>query len=230
MMGLKSLKKTLVYSSELSRDLIESMIEDQSIFSKMNGSSIMEDYILKGLLTDNRNVSFWIQRIYTGQWSTGKVISSVFEFNSMGVNWGSQELSLLPIIDFAIKEQNFVEKCSVDENEMFYVFDQLDSILQKFARLEKQSLDIESQAKYKEAQNYVKRLVEKSKNNYDSIPFADYYKLVKLYWDELFNWTIPFRLLACIADIQTGWRNDVESRCELTMLLRNLVESWPDNK
>lgn len=229
-MGLKSLKKTLVYSSELSRDLIEAMIEDQSIYMKMNGSSIMEDYILKGLLSNNRNIAFWIQGIYTGQWSTGKVISSVFEFNSAGINWGTLELELLPIIDFAIKEQAYVEKCKVDENEMFYVFDQLDSILEKFSRLEKESLDIESQAKYKEAQNYVKRLVEKSKNNYDSIPFADYYKLVKLYWDELFNWTIPFRLLSCIADIQTGWRNDVESRCELTILLRNLVESWPDNK
>lgn len=229
-MSLKSLKKTLVYSSESSRDLIESMIEDQSIYSKMNGSSIMEDYILKGLLTDNEYIAFWIQGIYTGRWSTGKVISSVFEFNSAGINWGTRELSLLPIIDFAIKEQGFVKKCKVDENEMFYVFDQLDSILRKFSKLEEQSLDIESQAKYKEAQNYVKRIMEKSKNNYDSIPFTDYYKLVKLYWNELFNWTIPFRLLSCVSDIQTGWRNDIDSRCELTMLLRNLVESWPDNK
>lgn len=226
-MALKSLKKTLVYSGESSRDLIESMIEDQAIFSKSNGSTIMEDYILKGLLTENTTIANWISSMYTLHWSTGKIISAVFEYNSAGVNWGTKGLQLLPIIEFAIREQDFARKCKVDEKDMFYVFDQLNSIKAKFSGLEKESLDLESKAKFKEAQNYVKRLIEKSKSNYASVPFVDYYKLIKLYWVELCNWTIPFRMLSCISEMQTGWRDDVESRCELVELLKALAKSWP---
>lgn len=228
-MALKSLKKTLMYSNELSRDIIEAMVEDLSIVDKLNGSTIMEGFILDGLLTNNRTISYWIQGLYTGKWSTGRVISSVFEYNSIGINWKTRGLDLIPIIDFAIREHSFITPEKLDKQELNYVSHQLDSILSKFSNLENESLDLESQAKYKEARNFTQRLIEYSREKNDYIPCVDYYRLVKLYWDELGNWTIPFRMLSCIADIETGWRDCVESRVELSRLLRNLNQSWPDD-
>lgn len=228
-MALKSLKKTLVYSSESSKELIETMINDEASVTKLNGSSVMENYILDGLLTNNQTISHWIKSLYIADWSTGKIISSVCEFNSAGINWKSRELNLMPIIEFAIKEQIYIEPCTVDKNEIYYILNQLDSICKKFSELEDDNLDIESKAKYKEAQQFVKRLIDKSQSQYDPIPFSDFYRLIKLYWEELKSWTIPFRMLSCIADIQTGWRNTSESRVELVKLLKDLAKTWPEN-
>lgn len=227
-MALKSLKKTLMYSSEDTRDLIEAMVQDQSLYLKINPSTIMEKYILDGLLTENTDLSFWIQSIYRSGWSSGKVISAIFEYNSSGVNWKTRGLDLLPIIDFAIREQDYMKQCKVEEKEMYYVFAQLKLIIQKFEQLKDECLDIESKAKYQEAINYTNHLIEKSENKYDSIPFIDYYRLVKLYWFELKDWTIPFRMLCVISDLQSGWRNTFDTRCELIILLKNLAKSWPE--
>lgn len=226
-MALKSLKKTLVYTSELSKNLIESMIDDESQFSKTKASAIMENYILGGLITDNKQISFWIQGIYTGEWSTGRVLSSIFEFNSAGVNWQSCHLNLLPFIEFAIDEQKYCDKAPVNEDLLYHFYDQLSSISSKFKTLEDKANDYNDAVRYAEAQKTISYLIEDTKSHPQGIVYINFYRLIKEYWEELKDWSIPFRMLTDLADIQNGWRNTFESRYILTKLLRDLEKEWP---
>ena len=112
-MSLNSLKKQLLFSSVENKELVDEMVDDESKSLRKKPSAILELMVLDGLLTKNDQIKFWIVNLYRGC-SSGVILSSVFDYNSAGVNWKSCNLPLLPFIEFAINEQKFIIDYKVD--------------------------------------------------------------------------------------------------------------------
>lgn len=225
-MSMNSLKKNLVFSSMEVKEFVDKMVSDESLASRRKPSAILEPLILNGLTTTNSQVSFWIQCLYS-DWTIGEVLESIFSYNANGVNWKSNNLPLLPFIEFAIYEQKFIKVNSLKDERIHHLTDTLDSILRIFKDLKENNLDMESQSKYRNAIGVLEYLIEALKNEDYEGQFMSLFRFFKEYWNDCSDSTHTFRALADIAHIQKGWRNTPESRYELTVLLRDLATRWP---
>lgn len=225
-MSLNSLKKQLLFSSVENKELVDVMVDDESKSLRKKPSAILELMVLDGLLTKNEQIKFWIVNLYRGC-SSGVILSSVFDYNSAGVNWKSCNLPLLPFIEFAINEQKFIRYYDVDKERVYHLLNCLDSIKRIFEKLKEENMDIESNLKYRDALEMMDFFVEQLNNENQEIQFIAFYRFFKKYWDDLKDSTHTFRALCDLATIQKGWRNESESRYALTQCLRELADRWP---
>lgn len=226
-MSLNSLKKNLVFSSVEVKELIDQMVSDESYSSRRKPSAILETSILDSLLTINSQVRFWIRNLYNGE-TTGDILCSVFSYNAAGVNWESNHLPLLPFIEFAISEQKYIKYCSLKNDRIYHLVDHLDSLKQMFEHLKDINVDFESKQKYKNGIDMLEFFITSFQNEeYEGLAVS-LYRFFKQFWDDLKDSTHSFRVLADLAFIQSGWRNNEESRFELTQLLKNLAYDWPE--
>lgn len=145
-MVLNSLKKKLLFSSVKSKKLIETMADDESTCTKIKSSAILESRLMDSFLTENDQIRFWILNLYNGD-TSGKILSSVFEYNSSGINWKSKGLPVLPFIEFAINEQKYINKYKADKEPMKHLLYSLNSIRDLLKKLKSDNLDIESSLK-----------------------------------------------------------------------------------
>lgn len=94
-MELNSLKKILLFSCAGNKRLIETMVDDESTCTNVKSSAILESRLVDSFLTKNGQIRFWILNVYNYV-SSGEILSSVFEYNSSGINWKSRGL---PVFD-----------------------------------------------------------------------------------------------------------------------------------
>lgn len=228
-MVLNSLKKILLFSSVKSKKLIETMADDESTCTKIKSSAILESRLVDSFLTENDQIRFWILNLYNGD-TSGKILSSVFAYNSSGINWKSQGLPVLPFIEFAINEQKYINKYKADKEPMEHFLDCLDSIERILEKMKNDSLDIESKIKYRGALETLSYFIDVLNGKYgdEKIPFGLIYHFFKDYWDDLKDSTHTFRALRDLAAMQKGWRNSKESRYALTKCLHDLKEYMPE--
>ena len=222
-MVLNSLKKILLFSSVKSKKLIETMADDESTCTKIKSSAILESRLVDSFLTENDQIRFWILNLYNGD-TSGKILSSVFAYNSSGINWKSKGLPVLPFIEFAINEQKYINKYKADKEPMEHFLDCLDSIKRILEKMKENSLDVESKIKYREALKIIDFFTIQLNDENEKIPFGLIYHFFKDYWDDLKDSTHTFRALRDLAAMQKGWRNSKESRYVLTKCLHNLEE------
>ena len=222
-MVLNSLKKILLFSSVKSKKLIETMADDESTCTKIKSSAILESRLVDSFLTENDQIRFWMLNLYNGD-TSGKILSSVFAYNSSGINWKSKGLPVLPFIEFAINEQKYINKYKADKEPMEHFLDCLDSIKRILEKMKENSLDVESKIKYREALKIIDFFTIQLNDENEKIPFGLIYHFFKDYWDDLKDSTHTFRALRDLAAMQKGWRNSKESRYVLTKCLHNLEE------
>ena len=224
-MVLNSLKKILLFSCAGNKRLIETMADDESSYTGKKPSAILETRLIDSFLTENDQIRFWILNLYNGD-TSGKILSSVFEYNSSGINWKSQGLPLLPFIEYAINEQKYINKYKVDKEPMEHFLDCLDSIKRILEKMKEDSLDVESKIKYRGALETLSYFIDVLNGKYgdEKIPFGLIYHFFKDYWDDLKDSTHTFRALRDLATMQKGWRNSKESRYALTKCLHDLEE------
>ena len=227
-MSLNSLKKQLIFSSIENKELVDVMVEDQSKSLRKKPSAILELTVLNGLLSENDQIKFWIVNLYRGC-SSGVILSSVFDFNSAGVNWKSCNLPLLPFIEFAINEQKFIKEYEVDKEPIYHLLNCLDSIKRILEKLKEDNMDIESNLKYRDALEIIDYFISQLNDEKEEIQFVVYYRFFKKYWNDLKDSTHTFRALCDLATMQQGWRNESESRYALTQCLRDLADKWPED-
>lgn len=225
-MSLNNLKKTLLFSSIENKELIDSMVEDESKHDGKKTSAILELKLLDGLLSKNEQIKFWIVNLYRGC-SSGVILSSIFDYNSAGVNWKSCNLPLIPFLDFAINEQIYIKKYDVDKEPIPHLLNCLDSIKNLLERMKEDNLDVESKIKYRNAVDTIDYFIAQLNDENEKIQFITYYRFFKLYWSDLKDSTHTFRALCDLTTMQKGWRNDSESRYALTKCLRDLADKWP---
>lgn len=228
-MVLNSLKKILLFSSVKSKKLIETMADDESTCTKIKSSAILESRLVDSFLTENDQIRFWILNLYNGD-TSGKILSSVFAYNSSGINWKSQGLPVLPFIEFAINEQKYINKYKADKEPMEHFLDCLDSIKRILENMKKDNFDIESSLKFSGALETLSYFIDVLNGKYgdEKIPFGLIYHFFKDYWDDLKDSTHTFRALRDLAAMQKGWRNSKESRYALTKCLHDLEEYMPE--
>ena len=225
-MALNNLKKNLLFSCIENKELVDIMVEDESKSTRKKPSAILELMVLNGLLSENEQIRFWIVNLYRGC-TSGEILSSVFDYNSAGVNWKSCNLPLLPFIEFAINEQKFIHYYEVDKEPVYHLLNCLDSIKRILENLKEENMDIESNLKYRDALETIDYFIKQLSDGEEEIQFVAYYRFFKKYWDDLKDSTHTFRALCDLASMQQGWRNESESRYALTQCLRNLADKWP---
>lgn len=149
-MILNSLKKILLFSCVGNKKLIKTMVDDESTCTKVKSSAILESRLVDSFLTKNGQIRFWILNVYKNV-SSGEILSSVFEYNSSGINWKSRGLPVLPFIEYAINEQKYIEDYTVDKEPIPHLLNCLDSIRRILEKMKEDSLDVESKIKYRGA-------------------------------------------------------------------------------
>lgn len=226
-MSLNNLKKNLLFSSVENKELVDKMINEESKYTGNKPSIILERAIFDSKLTKNNQIRFWIINLHR-ECSSGDILSSVFEYNSDGINWKSCGLPLLPFIEFAIDEQRNIKKYVVDKDPIPHLLDCLDSIVKIIDGLKENCLDIESNLRYAGALEMLDYFIRQLNEEDERIQFVTYYRFFQEFWDDLKDSTFTFRALSDLTRIQKGWRNDDESRYLLTRNLRELAQKWPD--
>ena len=228
-MIFNQLKRNIQFSCIKNKKLIETMTDDESSYKGKKMSAILESRLMDSFLTENDQIRFWILNLYNGD-TSGDILSSVFGYNSDGINWKSKGLPVLPFIEFAIYEQKYIGKYKVDKEPMEHLLDCLDSIRELLKKLKKDNFDIESSLKFSGALETLNYFIDVLNGKYgdEKIPFGLIYHFFKDYWDDLKDSTHTFRALRDLAAMQKGWRNSKTSRYILTKCLHDLEEYMPE--
>lgn len=228
-MSLYSTKKQLFFSCVENLNLINSFIHDESVCTRKKSSEILEKRLFDSFLSKNDQIRFWILNLYQGG-SSGDILSSVFEYNSSGINWKSKGLPVLPLIEFAINEQKYIGKYEADKDPMEHLLYSLNSIRELLKKLKSDNLDIESSLKFSGALETLNYFIDVLNGKYgdEKIPFGLIYHFFKDYWDDLKDSTHTFRALRDLAAMQKGWRDSETSRYILTKCLHDLEEYMPE--
>ena len=222
-MSENNLKKTLLFSSLEKKELVDNIVSDESNSIGRKISAIIELTVMDELLTKNNQIRFWITELYKGC-TSGEILSSIFDYNSAGFNWKSRGLPLLPLIEFAIDEQKFMEKYEVDKEPIAHLIKCLNSIHDIFDSLNKG--DEQHTLKYTEALDTINCFIERLNEENEKIHFAPFYRFFRTYWNDLKDSMYTFEALSDLASMQKGWRNTSESRYNLTKCLRDLADDW----
>lgn len=219
-MSLNSLKKQLIFSSVETKELVDVMIEDQSKCLRKKTSAILEKMVLDELLSNNNQIRFWILDLYQGK-SSGDTLSSVFNYNAAGVKWKSLGLPLLPLIEFAIDEQKFIDKDEFDKDSI--TSNLIDYLIQlKNILMENSNNERDSDVKCKKGLECLEFFIDVLKKGNQKLRFVMIYRFFKDYWDILKDSAYTFKVLSDLASMQKGWRSDNYSRFALVCCLRDL--------
>lgn len=225
-MSSSELKKNLLFSSIENKELIDAMVDDESTCTRKKPSAILELRLFDSFLTKNDQIRFWIVNLYRGC-TSGEILASIFDYNSAGVNWKSCDLPILSFVEFAIFEQKYIKDYVVNREPIPHLLNCLDSIKEILEKLKEDNFDIESTLKFTEALETLNFFILQLNNEDEKIQFESYLRFFKKYWDDLKDSTYTFRALRDISTMQKGWRNESESRYELTLCLNNLADNWP---
>lgn len=222
-MAENNLKKTLLFSSLEKKELVDNIVSDESNSIGRKISAIIELTVMDELLTKNNQIRFWITKLYKGC-TSGEILSSIFDYNSAGFSWKSRGLPVLPLIEFAIDEQKFMEKYEVDKEPITHLIKCLNSIHEIFDSLNKD--DEQHSLKYIEALDAINCFIEQLSDENKKIHFDPFYRFFKTHWNDLKDSMYTFEALSDLASMQKGWRNTSESRYTLTKCLRDLADNW----
>lgn len=196
------------------------MVGDESKSMRKKPSAILELRLFDSFLTQNEQIRFWILNLYQGK-SSGDTLSSVFNYNAAGVKWNSLGLPLLPLIEFAIDEQKYIDNDEFDKDSI--ASNLIDYLIQlKNIFMENSNYERDADAKHKNGLETLEFFIDVLKNGNQKIQFVMIYRFFKDYWDILKDSAYTFKALSDFASIQKGWRNDNYSRFALVCCLRDL--------
>lgn len=227
-MVAKALKRSMVYSNEASKQVIEGIIGDEVSINNTSYSFAMETHILTDIMTKNKLVNMWIQCLYHPDYCIGDIFSMIFEYNSAGVCFQSQHLPLFDIVNHL----KFIDSMTHGVNREFdsselpdilYCIDSLKGYCESRIRNE----DPEKR-RYQDALMCIESIM-KDLNN-EVVRHNDFYMVVITYWDQLKDSTHTFRTLAHYAVSQRFSKVTPTLRYELLNHLRNLAQNWPEEE
>lgn len=219
-MAENNLKKTLLFSSLEKKELVDNIVSDESNSIGRKISAIIELTVMDELLTKNDQIRFWITKLYKGC-TSGEILSSIFDYNSAGFSWKSRGLPVLPLIEFAIDEQKFIDKDEFDNDSVTSnLIDYLIQLKNNFMVSSNNERDPD--AKYKNGLETLEFFIDVLNNGNNEIRFVMIYRFFKDYCDILKDSAYTFKALSELVSIQKGWRNDNYSRFALVCCLRDL--------
>ena len=219
-MAENNLKKTLLFNTLENKVLVDIMVDDEAKSTRRKTSGILELIVMDGLLSNNNQIRFWVTELYKGC-TSGEILSSIFDYNSAGWNRKSCRLPLLPLIEFAIDEQKFIDKDEFDKDSI--TSNLIDYLIQlKNVLMENSNNERDSDVKCKKGLECLEFFIDVLKKGNQKLRFVMIYRFFKDYWDILKDSAYTFKALSELVSIQKGWRNDNYSRFALVCCLRDL--------
>lgn len=166
--------------------------------------------------------------LLTPKWEIGNVLNAVFSLNAAGINYAARWDNLLPLVQFAKRQECLCNTLPTgEETEIYHFRSQLDSICRKLEELAADESNENRHFYAKQAKN-ARALLRDATNEPESLRYITIYQLVIDNWNVLKDWSITFRLLSDLATMEKGWRSTPESRYELVQILNDLSKSWED--
>lgn len=226
-MAIKSLKKTLVYTSERNKELIESMLKDASTCTSKPQSEIMEGYILNGLLTEDKEINILIKSLYVNGTSEPKdIVTYIFEHQIKNLFADQLNFDIQPLIEYVLIEQIYCGKTQLNTSFISELIKHLRMIKEKIEEISKNFIDSEEEEKYLHITKTLNFLIEVAASDEFNLQIMNYYRFFKNYWNEVKELRASYEVLSDLVLIQNGWRNTPESRYGLVCCLRDLANNW----
>lgn len=222
-MVAKARKRSIVYTDEASKQVIEGILGDESSINNTSFSFAMESHILTNILTRNKIVNYWIQCLYMPEYTIGDIFSMIFEFNSVGIYGETQQLPLLDILNH-LRYWDSLTDSAVVEAEVSEIVNNMNYLIEFCEGKCKNDKTLKE-----EYQNIIAS-IEFIKNELDKknsiIRSNDFYTLVAQKWNLLNNSTYTFRVLKGYVGLKTNYVNTSELRYQFVNYLRDLAENW----
>ena len=212
-------------------ELIKKLVGDIAIKENRSLSAIIEKIILESLLPKNSDAK-WIaeQCLYGENGGIGRALSATFEMNSAGINWGTKHGDLFPLVRFASTQEVF---CGVPltgkEEVLHHACSQIQSVLDRLntrATEAEDAGDTEKKLYYKKEADWGAELLKELKEEPECSHLINFYQLLLNSWEDFKDWSITYRLLADLVNLEKGWRDDPEARMELLQILKAVSENW----
>lgn len=212
-------------------ELIKKLVGDIAIKENKSLSAIIEKIILESLLPKNSDAK-WIaeQYLYGENGGIGRALSATFKMNSAGINWGTKHGDLFPLVRFASTQEVF---CNVPltgkEEVLHHAHLQIQSVLDRLktrAIEAEEAGDTEKKLYYKNEADSGTKLLKELKESPECSHLINFYQLLQNSWEDFKDWSITYRLLADLVDLEKGWRDDPEARMELLQILKAVSEKW----
>lgn len=212
-------------------ELIKRLVGDIAIKENRSLSAIIEKIVLESLLPKNSDAK-WIAEhyLYGENGGIGKALSATFEMNSAGINWGTKYGDLFPLVRFASTQEVF---CGVpltgEEVELHHTSLQIQSVIERLnirASEAEEAGDAEKKQYYLKEADWGCELLRELEEEPQMSHLINFYKLLMNSWEDFKDWSITYRLLKDLVDLEKGWRNDPEANIELLFILKTISENW----
>lgn len=228
-MSLNNLKKTIIFSSEKAKHIVESIVADQAEIEKRSASSVMENHLQAAILPANKDGRFFVENyLYNSENGIGDTLHAIFSCCSSGTNWNSSHDNLLAIVQFAKREESFCNTTpSGEEVELHHCVSQMKSVVERFDYLIKNS---PQNQEYKKSKNWAQSLLDELQSDPKFSRYANFYQILLDNWDDFKGWSITYRLLDDLAQMEKGWRNYAETKIELLNIIKQVTDEWEDKK
>lgn len=240
--GLKKyLQKVFYFSSEGNKQLYESILADEIEVTGHSATYLTEMHLMESLTSKNRDAAHWIEDLYyidpDGKRTSSirHTMNSIFSAYSAGVDLKAAYPNGKPFVEYAMQmnlRTKNKKKDPFDHGSYYYLWDKIDSLCSYLKRFENATIienreDEEVDAAIKKDITTLEYILSQKKESDDmSQTFEELYQIILGNWNNkgLDNWTYTYRLLSCMASMQT-WEDNAETRTELCKTIRSFAAS-----
>lgn len=212
-------------------ELIKNMLDDIATHENRSLSAIAERLLLGALLPKNKDAQFIATNyLYgTGNSDIGKALGAIFSINAAGVNFHAKHDNLLPLVQYAASEAVFCNSKQTGEEEMRpYAMSQLESVVRRLDGLSKSADTDEKRYYYERESKWCAELLKEFKEEPEHSILRNFYQVLLNSWEDFEDWTITYRLLYALCELESDWRTDSSARMELLELMKVVTDEWEE--
>lgn len=226
----KSEKMTLTVENPA---LLRSVVGAFAARENRSLSAVIERTTLNALLPSDKYMRAVAQcQLFGDGGNVGSALATLFENNSAGSEWRSNHPNYRPLVYFAREQSTFCKDLLLSGDKFAiqlastHTASQLRSIIDQLRKLGENTDDEVKAAYYHDEVKLGEFYLNELKNEPQFFKPINLYTLVLDNWDDLSWWSIPFRLLNDLVQLQTGWRNDPEAQLELLDIMKSVSSEW----
>jgi len=214
-------------------ELVKKLVGDIAFKENKSLSAVIEKMILNTLLPENKDAR-WIAEnyLYAKDNGIGNALSVLFANNAAGINMGIVHDNFLPVVKFACNRQQFCKaSLTGKEEELYHTRSQIQSVIGRLrirAEQEAEAGDKEKECYYKREADWGDMLLDELNTVPQRSRLVHFYQLLLNSWEDFKNWSITYRLLHDLVDLEKGWGDDPLDRMELLRILKEISKEWEE--
>lgn len=206
-MAIRKKQKLIVLEN---KELIEAIAGEEAEFEGVNGSNVLEKYLLKGMITPNESIAQTLSQLYTDQISYQLCIETIWSIIADDPVGNIQRQGNIEVVH-ACRNQALHAKLKIadtDWEKYPYRPDYLITCIENIIELLSDDLNAgDFKFMYEEFSlpyhiEFARELVEQYRHNLTGICLNDFYQLIIDTWLHLFAFRGTYKLLCELATIQ----------------------------